>query len=68
MLVLSRKEGQKIILDNKIVVEVVRVQGNRVTLGIAAPVDIKILRGELQQPKPTMQTIDLEMEDGLLAC
>ncbi len=69
MLVLSRKAGEKLIIDGNITVEVVKIQGNRITLGINAPADVKILRGELKQPKATTQTIELVVEDGLLvAC
>jgi len=37
MLVLSRKVGEKIVIDGNITVEVVKVQGNRITFGIQAP-------------------------------
>ena len=47
MLVLSRKVGEKLIIDGGIVVTVNRVAGNRVTLGIEAPDDVRIVRGEL---------------------
>ena len=47
MLVLSRKVGEKLVIDGNITVEVVRIQGNRVTLGLVAPANVKILRGEL---------------------
>ncbi len=49
MLVLSRKVGEKLVIDGNITVEVVRIQGNRITLGLVAPADVKILRGELNQ-------------------
>jgi len=49
MLVLSRKAGQRIHIGDDIVVEVRRVSGNRVTLALEAPRDVRILRGELQQ-------------------
>jgi len=69
MLVLSRKAGEKLVIDGNITVEVVRVQGNRITLGIEAPSDVKILRGELNQPKAKTQTVELVVEDGMLvAC
>ncbi len=69
MLVLSRKVGEKLVIDGNIIVEVVKIQGNRITIGINAPADVKILRGELKQPKATTQTIELVVEDGLLvAC
>ncbi len=48
MLVLSRKPDEKILLpDLGITVEVIRVSGNRVKLGISAPENIRVLRGEL---------------------
>ena len=48
MLVLSRRESERIKLGNSIVVTVVRVAGDRVRLGIEAPADIRVLRGELE--------------------
>lgn len=47
MLVLSRKAGEQLVIGDNIVIEVVRVKGNRVTLGVVAPQDVKILRAEL---------------------
>ncbi len=48
MLVLTRKAGEKIILNDNITIVVNRVAGNRVTLGIEAPDDVRIIRGELE--------------------
>ena len=47
MLVLSRKERQRIKLGDSIVVTVVRVTGDKVRLGIEAPDDVLVLREEL---------------------
>jgi carbon storage regulator len=47
MLVLSRKPGEKVVLGNNITVTVLEVVGNRVRIGIEAPEDVRILRGEL---------------------
>jgi len=50
MLVLSRKLGQRIILSIDGVsatIEVVRLEGNRVRLGISAPNEVAIQRSEL---------------------
>jgi carbon storage regulator len=47
MLVLSRKEGEKLLIGDNITVVVSKISGNRVTLGIEAPSDVKIFRGEL---------------------
>ncbi len=47
MLVLSRKESERICLGDSIVITVVRVAKDRVRIGIEAPSDIHVLRGEL---------------------
>jgi carbon storage regulator len=47
MLVLSRKESEKIKLGDEIVLTIVRVSGDRVRLGIQAPANMLILREEL---------------------
>lgn len=48
MLVLSRRAGEEIHMpDLGIVVKISKVRGNSVTVGIHAPKDVKILRGEL---------------------
>lgn len=54
MLVLSRKETERIRLGDSIVVTVVRVAGDKVRLGIEAPPDVLVLREEL---KPHEQVI-----------
>lgn len=48
MLVLSRKENEKIQIGDNIVVTVVDIRGNKVRLGIAAPADVNIVRSELK--------------------
>ena len=47
MLVLSRRVGEKIIIGDNISIVVNRVSGNRVSIGVEAPEDVKIVRGEL---------------------
>ncbi|MCM2370869.1 carbon storage regulator [Aporhodopirellula aestuarii] len=47
MLVLSRKEGQSIHIGNDIVIQISRIQGNRVRVAIDAPLEVSIRRGEL---------------------
>jgi carbon storage regulator len=48
MLVLSRKEHERIRLGDSIVLTVVQVSGDRVRLGVEAPADVLILREELE--------------------
>ena len=47
MLVLSRKQNETILIDGRIKIEVLKAKGNTIKLGISAPSDVKILRGEL---------------------
>ena len=49
MLVLSRRESERIKLGDSIVVTVVKVAGDRVRLGIEAPANVLVLRGELER-------------------
>jgi carbon storage regulator len=52
MLVLSRKAGEKLVIGDNVTVEVLRVRGNRVTLGLSAPAEISIMRSELITADP----------------
>jgi carbon storage regulator len=52
MLVLSRRATERIRLGDSIVVTVVRVEGDRVRLGIEAPADVLVLRDELERAAP----------------
>ena len=49
MLVLSRKEGEKLLIGDNIVLTINRISGNRVAIGIEAPRDVRIVRGELDR-------------------
>ena len=44
MLVLSRKAGESIIIDDDIEITVTEIRGNRVRLGITAPKEKRISR------------------------
>lgn len=47
MLALSRKIGEKIIIGDNIAIKIFEIKGDTVRIGIEAPKDIKIYRGEL---------------------
>jgi carbon storage regulator len=49
MLVLSRKVGERIHVGDDIILEIRRITGNRVTLALDAPRNVRILRGELER-------------------
>lgn len=48
MLVLSRKESQRIRVGDSIVVTIVKIAGDKVRVGIKAPDDVLVLRDELE--------------------
>ena len=59
MLVLSRKKDESIVLDGQIEIQVLKIKGNTVRLGIKAPAHIKVLRGELSP-----FDVEVEIEKG----
>jgi carbon storage regulator len=55
MLVLSRKVGERVIVDGDVVIEILEVKGRRIRLGIEAPAHAAVLRDELSaagEPAP----------------
>ena len=65
MLILSRKAGETIVLGDNITITINRVASNRVSLGIAAPADVRITRGELK-PLSATPTAD-DHDEALVA-
>lgn len=59
MLVLSRKLHEKIIVDDRIVLTVVQVDGRRVRIGIEAPPDVKVVRPEVLKAEPGRAKADV---------
>lgn len=49
MLILSRKLNESIVIDGRITVKVLRVEGEVVKLGIAAPPNVPVHRQELYE-------------------
>jgi carbon storage regulator len=47
MLVLTRKQNERIVIAGEIVVQVLDVTGGRVRLGIEAPADVPVWREEV---------------------
>lgn len=47
MLVLSRRVGEKLVIGNEIVVEILSISGDGVRVGVAAPRDTSIHRHEV---------------------
>ena len=60
MLVLSRKLGERIVIGDRIVVTVVKLDHGHVRLGIEAPREIAVFREEIHprlHPLPALQPI-----------
>jgi len=67
MLVLTRKIGQSIqIPEYGAIIRVLSIQNGRVRLGITAPAEVRILRGELleQSPQGTKSAPEAPAEPG----
>jgi carbon storage regulator CsrA len=60
MLVLTRKPQEQIRLGNNVTITVVRIQGNTVRLGIEAPHDVRVIRGEIadEQLDPSTEPVE----------
>jgi carbon storage regulator len=63
MLVLSRRQSERIRLGDNIVVTIVRVSGDKVRLGIEAPPGVLVLRDEL---RPHGQSGETNTDEGEL--
>jgi carbon storage regulator len=74
MLVLTRKTGQKVIINNNIEVTILETRGDTVKIGINAPKDITIYREEIydeirktnEQSRQPLQATDLDQAYLLL--
>jgi carbon storage regulator len=67
MLILSRKIGEAIVLDEKVTVRVIEVSKGVVKLGFDAPNDMLILREELEEEiKKANQQANQEVDTDTL--
>ena len=58
MLVISRKPGEKLKIGESVYLTILSVNGDKVTIGVDAPKNVNILRGEL------METIEYNKESS----
>ena len=47
MLILSRREGEALIIDNDVKIKILAIKGNQVSVGIEAPDSVTIHREEV---------------------
>ena len=62
MLVLSRKLQEQIKIGEEITITVLKVKGNTVRIGIAAPKSLRVVRAELPKLNPTSDSAVNEEE------
>ncbi len=70
MLVLSRKNGEQLLIGDDIVLTINRISGNRVAIGIEAPRNVRIVRGELERHQVSeggSSPIAMAMDESTLA-
>ena len=59
MLVLTRKLQQQIKIGEQITVTILKVKGNTVRVGISAPREVRVVRGELPKEMPAAETVEV---------
>lgn len=66
MLVLSRKAGEQVKIGDDVTVTLTKISGNRVAIGIEAPREVDICRGELivGSDQESSQLAVVKMADG----
>jgi carbon storage regulator len=65
MLVLSRKDGEQILVGDDVVIKVLSIAGGRVRVGIEAPRHVPIRRSELTPSADQFHAFDAEHESNL---
>lgn len=70
MLALTRKIGERIVIGDNITVTIVDIKGDSIRIGVDAPKEVKIYRGEIYdaivaENKQSANPIDLSMIDML---
>jgi carbon storage regulator CsrA len=66
MLVLTRKLQQQIRIGDQITVTILRVKGHTVRIGIEAPRDVRVVRGELPPKGDDAETTEATVIEALV--
>ena len=67
MLVLTRKIDEQIKIGDDITITIIKLRNNQIRIGIEAPRDVRVLRGELEARKPAASDIRNDVVDGLMS-
>ena len=67
MLVLTRKMQERIQIGDNVTITVVRIKGNTVRVGIEAPQEVRVVRGELAEKEDADNSAGDTHETGVTA-
>jgi carbon storage regulator len=67
MLVLRRTSGEQLVIAGVIRITILQIRGNSIKIGIEAPLQTSILRGELVSQKPRLAKPSGEDQDASAA-
>jgi len=62
MLVLSRRVKEQLVIGNDVVITVQKIAGNRITLSIDAPKEVRVRRGELSAQRMTQLELETRQQ------
>ncbi|MGG3284367.1 carbon storage regulator CsrA [Paenibacillus solani] len=65
MLILSRSKGQKIMINDNIVLSVIEVNGDQVRIGIEAPANVTIYREEIYEAIKKQNQDAIEFDEDI---
>jgi len=63
MLVLTRKTAETIQIGNDVVIKVISCGRGRVKIGVEAPGDVRVVRGELLEPAAIKRLLNITVEN-----
>lgn len=67
MLVLQREKGQAIVIGHSIEITILEIRGNRVVLGVSAPRNIRVERGEKRSSEMEGTLVEKQEEVSMAA-
>ena len=60
MLLLARREKERIVINKDIVVTVMEIVGNKVVIGVDAPRSVEILRDDIVDPEVQLPEVPMK--------